>query len=99
MCVLAVSRSSHFQDVAIPGTDLDRDSEDFALVEASYTTVRLLQCIGKLEASSSERKEAQSWLAYSSHQGRQIKRTAEEPQKMTLVMARGDGCPVRVWRS
>lgn len=73
--------------------------QDFGLVEASYTTVRILQSFPRIEAGSFERSQIQSWHAFSSHHSNAVERTAKERQKMTLVMSSGDGCPTRVWRS
>lgn len=50
--------------------------EDFALIEASYTVVRLLQKYQSIKMDE--------------HQANQ--RTGSESQKTTLVMSVGDGC-------
>lgn len=73
--------------------------QEFGLTEASYATVRILQSFPNIEAGAFERPQSQEWLAYSSHHSQAIKRTANERQKMTLVMSAGDGCPLRLWRS
>lgn len=73
--------------------------QDFALTEAAYATVRILQRYPRIEAGSFERPQVQKWKGYSSHRGRAIDRIANERQKMTLVMSLGDGCPIRCWNS
>ncbi|KAI4208912.1 MAG: hypothetical protein LQ351_008100 [Letrouitia transgressa] len=57
--------------------------QDFALVEASYTVVRLLQKYPRIELAEDQAYE----------------RTGSEAQKMTLVMAAGDGCVLRLSES
>ena len=56
-------------------------SEDFALIEASYTIVRLFQKYPRVEMGEDQTYE----------------KTGSEAQKMTLVMAVGDGCLLRFW--
>lgn len=51
-------------------------AEDFALIEASYTVVRMLQTYPVIEMP----------------EGQAFEKTGSEKQKMTLVMAVGDGC-------
>ncbi|KAL8740842.1 MAG: hypothetical protein Q9190_006493 [Brigantiaea leucoxantha] len=55
--------------------------QDFALIEASYTIVRLLQKYPRVEMGEDQTYE----------------KTGSEAQKMTLVMAVGDGCLLRFW--
>lgn len=73
---------------------LKNDLEDFSLVEASYTLVRILQEFPTIKAGSFERSQSQTWLGYSSHHSEGVKKTTKERQRMTLVISAGDGCPV-----
>lgn len=73
--------------------------QDFGLVEASYATVRILQHFPRMETGAVKSPRVQPWLAYSSHHSQALERTANERQKMTLVMSIGDGCPMKFWRA
>lgn len=68
--------------------------QDFALVEASYTVVRILQAFPNLRAAPYSGPETRQWVGYSSHCSGGIEKLAHERQKMTLVLSLGDGCRV-----
>lgn len=55
-------------------------TEEFALVEASYTIVRLLQIFKDFEYDPDQ----------------EIAEVGQEPQDVTLVLAPTDGCHIRV---
>jgi hypothetical protein len=59
---------------------LNQFTEDFAIVEASYTIVRLLQTFREFE--------------YDPHQ--KMVKVGDERQDVTLVLAPVDGCHIRV---
>ncbi|KKZ64976.1 hypothetical protein EMCG_09121 [[Emmonsia] crescens] len=66
--------------------------QDFALTEASYTVVRILQMYPKVKPYKCH--ENRSWIGWSTHQTKGIEKVAKERQKMTLVLSSGDGCKV-----
>ncbi|MCJ1479378.1 hypothetical protein MMC13_008063 [Lambiella insularis] len=68
--------------------------QDFALTEASYAIVRILQRFPEIRAAPFEMSQKQSWLGYSSHRSQGIEKISKERQRMTLVMSATDGCPV-----
>lgn len=68
--------------------------EDFALVEASYTVVRILQAFPRLRAAPDSFLENRQWVGYSSHHSKGVKKLINERQKMTIVLSLGDGCRV-----
>jgi hypothetical protein len=55
-------------------------TEDFAIVEASYTIVRLLQTFKDFEYDPDQ----------------EVPKVGEERQEVTLVLASADGCHIRV---
>ena len=55
-------------------------TEEFALVEASYTIVRLLQTFNQFEYDPNQ----------------EVAQVGEERQDVTLVLAPTDGCHIRV---
>lgn len=55
-------------------------AEDFAIVEASYTIVRLLQTFRDVEYDPDQ----------------EMTKVGEERQDVTLVLASADGCHIRV---
>ena len=69
-------------------------AEEFALMEASYTVVRILQKYPRVKSVPSERPQIRKWTGRSSHQNDGVEMMAEERQKMTLVLSLGDGCRV-----
>lgn len=73
-------------------------TEDFALIEASYTVVRILQKYPRLEPGIYERPQKRKWTGWSTHQAEGIEKVAEERQKMTLVLSLGDGCRITFGR-
>jgi hypothetical protein len=95
---LAVSRQFRaFQvNISYEGTNVrvGKPLEDFALTEAAYTIVRILQKFPVIKPGPFTKSQTQTWLGYSSHQTEAIEKVAKERQKMTLVMSLGDGCPV-----
>ena len=88
------SRTLCFLSSSLLISPLKNDLEDFSLVEASYTLVRILQEFPTIKAGSFERSQSQTWLGYSSHHSEGVKKTTKERQRMTLVISAGDGCPV-----
>lgn len=68
--------------------------QDFALIEASYAIVRILQRFPVITAAPFERPQKQPWLGFSSHQSQPVEKMSKERQRMTLVMSASDGCPV-----
>ncbi len=70
---------AHFPFIGGPRQCL---GEDFALMEISYTVVRLLQTFGVVELP----------------EGEVVEPVGTERQKLTLVLASADGCRVRVRR-
>ncbi|KAI9718169.1 MAG: hypothetical protein M1828_006801 [Chrysothrix sp. TS-e1954] len=59
--------------------------QDFALLEAAYTVTRLIQVFGKIEMVEDEKKSDTSHIG-------------EERQTLTLVVASGEGCRVKMVR-
>ena len=57
--------------------------QDFAVMEASYAVVRILQCFPKLEVSEEER-------------GVGVVGVGEEKQSLTLVVSSAEGCKVEL---
>ncbi|PGH29033.1 hypothetical protein GX50_08220 [[Emmonsia] crescens] len=68
--------------------------QDFALTEASYTVVRILQVYPQVKPYKCH--ENRSWIGWSTHQTKGIEKVAKERQKMTLVLSSGDGCKHRM---
>ena len=58
----------------------NRDLEEFAILEASYTIVRLLQTFGTIELAEAETEYERMYPKHT----------------VTLVMASADGCKVRL---
>ena len=67
--------------------------EEFALAEASYTIVRILQVFPQIRPAIDAHRP-QKWIGWSSHQTEGIEKFTEKKQKMTLVLSSGDGCIV-----
>jgi hypothetical protein len=74
----------------------DTLTEDFALVEASYTVVRILQAFPDLQAAPDRRQQNRQWTGYSSHHSEGVEKITHERQKMTIVLSLGDGCQVQL---
>lgn len=66
--------------------------EDFALIEASCTVIRILQRYPKVKLVGE--RPVRKWTGWSSHMVEGIAQESGERQKMTLVLSLKGGCRV-----
>jgi hypothetical protein len=66
--------------------------EDFALIEASCTVIRILQRYPKVRLVAE--RPVRKWTGWSSHTAEGITKESAERQKMTLVLSLKEGCRV-----
>lgn len=71
--------------------------QDFALIEASCTVIRILQRYPKVELAMEVPRR--DWVGWSSHKTEGCPMTAYERQKMTLVLSMKEGCWVKLSES
>ncbi|KAJ5668847.1 hypothetical protein N7462_009917 [Penicillium macrosclerotiorum] len=70
--------------------------QDFALIEASCTVIRILQRYPQVELAMEVPRR--DWVGWSSHETKGRLKTAYERQKMTLVLSLKEGCWVKLSR-
>ncbi|CAG7995913.1 unnamed protein product [Penicillium salamii] len=71
--------------------------QEFALIEASYTTARILQGYSGIELKSTKSQQ-HPWTGWSTHQTEGIEKISQQRQKVTLVLSLGEGCRVSLTR-
>lgn len=71
--------------------------EEFALIEASYTTARILQEYSGVHLISAKVQQ-RTWTGWSTHQTEGIEKISQQRQKVTLVLSLGEGCKVSLTR-
>ncbi|KAJ6178061.1 hypothetical protein N7519_008522 [Penicillium mononematosum] len=71
--------------------------QQFALIEASYTTARILQEYSGIHLISTKVQQ-RTWTGWSTHQTEGIEKISQQRQKATLVLSLGEGCKVSLTR-
>ncbi|KAK9855658.1 hypothetical protein MYU51_002293 [Penicillium brevicompactum] len=71
--------------------------QEFALMEASYTTARILQQYSSIDLISGKTQKS-TWTGWPTHGTEGIEKISQQKQKVTLVLSLGEGCKVSMTR-